>query len=218
MTVKAFGQRERSKEERRRRIIEAARETFRAKGFVSATTREIAARAGIAAGTLFLYARDKRALLLMVVNDELEAATVRSVGALDVNAPLLEGLLALFAPYYAFWASDPQLSRHALHETSSVAPDGDEGEAVQFHARRTRIVDAVATLFAAKQRAGRIAPDVDSETAGWMVMSIYFAAVRMWLAQDDPCAPAGLERLRALLQVALSGVGAAPGELAHVRP
>jgi AcrR family transcriptional regulator len=48
--------RERGKAERRRRIAEAVRGVFRSNGYEAAMIREIAARAGIASGTLLLYA------------------------------------------------------------------------------------------------------------------------------------------------------------------
>ena len=73
-----LGRRERGKLEKRRRIREATREVFRRKGYEAATTREIAARADVAIGTLFAYASDKRELLMMVINDDREALPTSS--------------------------------------------------------------------------------------------------------------------------------------------
>ena len=53
-----------------RRIKDAARELFIAKGFDDTTTREIAQRASVGIGTLFIYADNKRDLLFLVANDE----------------------------------------------------------------------------------------------------------------------------------------------------
>ncbi len=79
--------RERNKAERRRRVLEAARAVFLEHGYEAATTREIAARAGVAVGTVFVYARDKRDLLMTIVNDDLEAVTDESFAVLDGDAP-----------------------------------------------------------------------------------------------------------------------------------
>jgi AcrR family transcriptional regulator len=206
-----LGRRETSKRERRARIVEAARAIFRAKGFEAATTREIAARAEIAAGTLFLYARDKHELLLMIVNDDLERLTTHAFGRIASDAPLLDQLIAIFAPRYAYWAADPQLSSEALHLT--ISADGGEGigETARFHARRNRIADELAALIAEKQRAGRVGADVDPPTAAWVIMSIYLAAVRLWLADRRPRVEDGVSRLRELLRLALRGI-ALPGE------
>jgi hypothetical protein len=67
------GRRERNKEDKLRRIKQAARKLFVANGYDEASTRQFATRAGVALGTLFLYAANKRHLLFLAVNDELEA-------------------------------------------------------------------------------------------------------------------------------------------------
>ncbi len=69
------GQREKNKLEKLQRIREAARELFVQKGFDETTTREIAVRAGVGIGTVFIYAENKRDLLFLVANDDLEAVT-----------------------------------------------------------------------------------------------------------------------------------------------
>jgi AcrR family transcriptional regulator len=204
-----LGRRETSKRERRARIVEAARAIFRAKGFEAATTREIAARANVAAGTLFLYARDKRELLLMIVNDELERVTTSAFDRLAADAPLLEQLIAVFAPRYAFWGSDPRLSSEALHVTLSARSDDGIDETSRFHARRGRIVADLAELIGTKQRAGIVPADVDPHVAARLIMLLYLAEIRLWLAEPKPDVATGIARLRELLRVALRGIAPA---------
>src|ERR1700733_10378271 len=62
--VQMPGLRERKKLDKSKRIKAAAKAVFREKGYTQATMREVSDLAGVAAGTLFLYARDKRDLLL----------------------------------------------------------------------------------------------------------------------------------------------------------
>ena len=62
------------KEETRRRILEAARNLFAKKGFASATTRDVADAAGIAAGTVFNYFPTKEALAMTIVAEALDEA------------------------------------------------------------------------------------------------------------------------------------------------
>src|SRR5512144_979924 len=66
-----------------RRIKEAAQTLFVAKGFDETTMREIAVRAGVGIGTIFLYARDKRDLLFLTINEPLEHITQQAEGAVD---------------------------------------------------------------------------------------------------------------------------------------
>jgi len=68
------GERERVKE-RRRRILDAAAVVFARRGYHLARTREIAAEAGVAEGTIYNYYANKRDLLLAII----QQVTVESV-------------------------------------------------------------------------------------------------------------------------------------------
>lgn len=65
------GRRERNKAEKQARIVAAARHLFHTQGFAETTTLQIAETADIGTGTLFLYARSKEALLVLVFKDEM---------------------------------------------------------------------------------------------------------------------------------------------------
>jgi AcrR family transcriptional regulator len=80
----------------RGRILEAARECFSEAGFEAATTRDIAARAEIAAGTLFNYFPSKEAIAVALVADALGAARRRFEGK-PRGESLEEDLFALIA-------------------------------------------------------------------------------------------------------------------------
>jgi len=53
------GRREKAKQEKRERILAAARELFAEHGVNGVTTQQIADRAGVAIGTLYLYTATK---------------------------------------------------------------------------------------------------------------------------------------------------------------
>ena len=65
----------RAKEETRHRIVGAARTLFVERGFEGTSTRDLAARAGIAVGTLFNYFPSKEALAMTLVAEALERGT-----------------------------------------------------------------------------------------------------------------------------------------------
>ncbi|TAL30344.1 MAG: TetR/AcrR family transcriptional regulator [Spirochaetes bacterium] len=72
-------------ERRRRQIIEAAVELFVDRGFHKTTTRQIAARAGLASGSMYEYVASKEDILYLVCNaihEEME----RSIGEVMVRA------------------------------------------------------------------------------------------------------------------------------------
>src|SRR5512142_1675051 len=62
--------RERNKERKRAALVRAGRALFVQRGFDETTTRAIAARAGVASGTFFLYFREKRDLLFHLFEQE----------------------------------------------------------------------------------------------------------------------------------------------------
>ena len=77
------GLRARNKLDKLRRIKDAAQRLFIAKGFDDTTMREIAVRAGVGLGTIFLYAKDKRDLLFLTINEPLQHITQQAEGAVD---------------------------------------------------------------------------------------------------------------------------------------
>src|SRR6516164_7696469 len=101
--VAALGQRERNKLDKLRRIKEAARELFVAKGFDDTTTREIAVRAGVGIGTIFVYAENKRDLLFLIVNEELEAVAADAEASIVRGQSFLDTLLQVAARHYRFF-------------------------------------------------------------------------------------------------------------------
>ncbi len=65
---------EKTKQKTRQRILDAARKLFCSKGFNKTTTRDLAAEASIATGTLFNYFPSKEHLALAIIDFSLEAA------------------------------------------------------------------------------------------------------------------------------------------------
>lgn len=100
MTVDArpLGRRERNKLDKLERITAAAGELFADRGVDDVTTQEIADRADIGTGTLFLYAKTKGELLLLVQNSMYAEALERSRAAAAEIDGILDGVLAVIRP------------------------------------------------------------------------------------------------------------------------
>src|SRR5262245_48731598 len=81
-----------AKEETRQRIIAAAIEQFRERGFEAATTRDIARRARIASGTVFNYFPSKEAIVLVLATDALSGASDDFAKRRRPGAPVEEDL------------------------------------------------------------------------------------------------------------------------------
>jgi len=204
------GRRENSKLDKRRRISEAARAVFTEFGYKGASMREIAKRAGVATGTLFLYAPDKRNLLLWMVNDDLDRITASAfadVAARRTPDDLLEQLLCMFEPRYRYWAADPQLSLHALQELVVERDVVDATVTGLGHHSQQRFVmqEHVRQLVIAQQLRGRIRAGLDADVVARLVLAIFNAAVRTWLRRSNVDVPEGMAELRLLLRLALEG-------------
>lgn len=207
-TPPALGLRERSKMDKRRRIKAAAREVFVEKGYEAATTREIAALADIGIGTLFNYAKDKRELLMMIINDDLDEVNDKSLAAVSPDAPLIDQVTAFFAERYAYWASEPELARPAVQETFDFLGNaGEQGsETARFYARRPKILEMLTDIIRNGQASGKVADDVSPGLIASLFMTIYLTEVRRWLSQGEPRVEPGIARLRELLSLAIRGI------------
>lgn len=92
--VRPAGRREAS-EERRQRVLEAARRCFGERGFAGATVSEIARRAGVSNGLLYTFFRNKEHLFAVVL-EEILGDWVRAMvprGGQESAADALEGML-----------------------------------------------------------------------------------------------------------------------------
>jgi AcrR family transcriptional regulator len=98
LSSQRVGRRERNKQQKLDRITTAARELFAERGVDEVTTQEIADRADIGAGTLFLYAKTKGELLLLVQNSTYAEALARGRSAAERITDLLEAVIAIVRP------------------------------------------------------------------------------------------------------------------------
>jgi AcrR family transcriptional regulator len=108
--VTTRARREREKRERRRSILQAARETFFENGFHHATVDSVAERAEVSKGTVYLYFESKEALLAHLLLEGLEdlvAELDRACGA-ATGLAADEQLRALAQAYLDFFRRDPQ--------------------------------------------------------------------------------------------------------------
>ncbi|GAA2159672.1 MULTISPECIES: TetR/AcrR family transcriptional regulator [Glycomyces] len=95
---RTVGRRERNKQEKLDRITAAATELFAEHGVDEVTTQQIADKADIGTGTLFLYAKNKGELLLLVQNATYADALIRGRAAADLLPEPFEAVMAIVRP------------------------------------------------------------------------------------------------------------------------
>ena len=142
--------RERNKQAKLDRITAAARELFAEHGIDEVTTQQIAETADIGAGTLFLYAKSKGELLLLVQNSAYADALAKGkAGAAEISAPL-EAVMAIIRPVVECNRTQVDNGRTYLREMVF----GDPTEP-HHHAALTLAAGTEAAIAAVLQRNGR---------------------------------------------------------------
>jgi hypothetical protein len=144
----------------------------------------------------------------MIVNDALNDIDAVAFAQVDPAVPLVDALLVLFTPRFQYWSANLSLARETIHETV-LARAGDETfEARRYSVRRRHLLEAIVDLIRYKQAGGEVRSDEDPELIAELVLDIYLAHVRHWLADPKPNVARGVARLRVLLSLAIGGLAA----------
>lgn len=149
-----IGRRERAKQDKRERIIAAARALFAEHGVGEVTMAQIAGRADVAIGTLYLYASTKAELLIMVQNEKFAAALGEGLAAADADfgRGALDAVVALIRPVVVCLREQVENGRTYLHELvfgNPAEPYRRAGLALA-----ARLEDGVTRLLARDQYVG----------------------------------------------------------------
>ncbi|MEE2788677.1 MAG: TetR/AcrR family transcriptional regulator [Myxococcota bacterium] len=96
--------------EKRLKILDAAVKVFAERGFYNARVSDIAAAAGVADGTIYLYFKNKDDLLIQVFEDRMDEILTTMRERLSAEDSALERLRILIHEHLALVESDPALA------------------------------------------------------------------------------------------------------------
>lgn len=201
----ATSRRERNKLDKVRRIREAALQLFLTKGYDEATTREIAARAGVGLGTVFVYAETKRDLLFLIVNDDLDEIARAAAAVVKPSRSMLANLLSITRAHYAVVATQPEIWRLALREMYFYASGV---QAQRFLKIRERLIALFVRVFVEGLKAER--SRADAELAGWMAFALFQIDMRRFLMRDDLDVDDAVRQAARQFRVLIRGARARP--------
>jgi AcrR family transcriptional regulator len=197
--------RERKKLETRERIRAAAAELFTRRGYGAATMRQIAKRAHVGLGTLFNYAEDKRDLVFLIFNEELNAITDVALAAPRPGERLVDQLLAVFRVHYRWLGAQPALARILLQELTFYSSGK---QAATFLGIRKRLIDGIEALVRRAQEGGKITQREKADVIARHIFFVYSASLRWWIAAPKPDPEKGVADLRRLLKLQFDGLKA----------
>lgn len=183
LAAQPVGRRERNKQEKLGRITAAARELFTEYGVDEVTTQQVADKADIGTGTLFLYAKNKGELLLLVQNSSYAEALIEGKAAAEGITDRLDAVMAIVGPVV-------ECNRKRIDNGRTYLREMLFGDPEEPHHR-----DALALTFqteeaiaAVVQRDGATNPD-DAAALARIVSAIMFvsmaATVNIALSVDD---------------------------------
>lgn len=162
------GRRERNKQAKLERIIAAASELFEKHGIDDVTTQQIADAADIGAGTLFLYAKTKGELLLLVQNAHYADALERGVAAAARATDAVGAVMAICRPVIECNRVQIENGRTYLRELAF----GDAAE--PHHAEALAIVAETEAALADVIRSHGAASADDAATLARIVSAITY--------------------------------------------
>jgi len=141
----------------RERIREAARTLFRERGFDRATLREIAARAGMGASSIYRHVESKEELLVQELSDLQEEAWTRFRVSDQRAEPARERVRRFFEAQHALLARDADLTVVALRATTFPAARVSR----RVLALQDRSVGLLAEILLAGRARGDLAREID---------------------------------------------------------
>lgn len=195
------GLRATKKRDKAARIRDAALALFAEKGFEGTTTREVAERAGVATGTLFLYVKTKEQLVDFVFREEIRRIVERRTKTIP-EGELVPQLVHLLGPLLTFYGRDLALSRVLLRE---VLFAGVETEQMSF---TLAFLGQLAALVDAAARRRGVTLTAPAQALAMHAFALYLGAV-LSVTSGTVRAKDATQNLAFALSIHFAGVGLA---------
>ena len=177
------GRRERNKQAKLERIMTAASELFAEHGVDEVTTQQIADKADIGTGTLFLYAKTKGELLLLVQNAQYARALEKGRSSAAAVPDVLDAVLAIIRPIVQCNRAQIDNGRTYLREMVFGDPqEPHHGEALAIAAQTEEALAAVLRRHERVHEAD--APALARVVSGVMFLSMAASVNVEWSVQE----------------------------------
>lgn len=194
---------------RRRRILDAAKRHFTARGFKGTNLDAIAAEAGCAKGALYLEFPDKRALLREVVEETAKVVGARyAAEVLSIESPL-ERLVAALRFTYHQTAAEPIFAKLMREDPDlKILQTADEAETARAAKAQVAMIASWVDDGIAR---GEIRPDVDRDAIPCVLAVLKFVPQHLGVVTQLGLL-SGERTLEALVDVFRAGLAAKPDD------
>lgn len=191
------------KEETRRIILESSRELFNEHGFDKTSTRAIANRAGVSAGTVFSHFPDKSSLLIAVLLDDLTFTQANAMKSMPKDVNVCDRFIHLARSFYTYYSKRPDLSGTLLKELWFVK--GEWGDKLTTQA--FDFVLLISDMLEQAKKRKEIRPEVDTFLCAKAFFSHYLIVLYEGLNSPEVDVKTMLYTLKGMLNQLLAGVG-----------
>jgi len=201
-----------AKQETRLKLLGCAHKLFLVKGFEATTTRDVAAAAGIATGTLFNYFASKEALAMTLLADALEQGREAwderrpQASTLDETLfALIAALLRSLAPHRSY-VGDVMATAMSPFTRDAVSHEGDAFRVDHLAIVRELLLESRPALAAGP------GPSFVSMHLYW---TLFLGVLAFWSSDDSPQQQdslAVLDQSLKLFATSLQGDGATDGQ------
>jgi AcrR family transcriptional regulator len=172
------GRREQNKREKHSRIVAAARRLFRTQGYAETTTQQIAKAADIASGTLFLYAKSKEDLLILVFKNEMSELIEEVYAEIDSTQALHTQAMCLFQGFIDYHARDVSIARELIRELTFLS---NQQRTSDMNEITEAIVAKLASFVEVAITRGEVQVQVEAQLFARCLFSIYYQQLQTWL-------------------------------------
>ena len=207
---------EEAKEARRLALLDAALDEFFEKGFTAARMDDIAARAGLSKGTLYLYFESKEDLFLSLVDAVAVPNVTQLEQVLSADLPFAEVLtnLMALAPHLIQTTRMPKLMKVVMADAHNFP---DMVAAVRAQAP-DKILALMSALLTRATERGEIELEDPDLTARLIVAPVVFSSIWKVTMEDGDDTPVDVAALLSLhAQMITAALGATPKDPDHAQ-
>ena len=158
---------------RQSEIIAAARKVFAEKGYVATTVDEIASRAALAKGTIYVYFQSKEQIYNAVLADDLEAVRKLTLEKIAAVGTVLEKISAYITVRFEYCEERRDFFR-IMYIESSGSPVLSKAKAREWLREPVRLLTAAIE----NAIAGNQIPHWPAETLAWTITDLTTGALQ----------------------------------------
>jgi AcrR family transcriptional regulator len=178
---------------RRRRILDAAEAVFSARGYHEASVTEIAVMADLAAGTIYLYFRDKADLYGSVILEKMNDVVSRLEAALKSYPSAKSCLRAAVQALFAYHDSNRQFFELFLHQQQMAASPLNQLHWMEMEELKRRNLASIEACITRGQQSGELKPG-DPRLFAVAFLGITLQMIRQWIRErGDGCLSASAD-------------------------